>query len=99
MDANFFCGPARLGDNTKTLSLEALVHVSSLSVHRSARGKTLHSDEESSVQHTLQDLPVSHKTVAQTFVTGMARTCQHMLEPFQADLQSRDVLLSSVFSP
>lgn len=49
------------------------VHVSSPSVHTSPAGETLHLDEESSVQQTLQDLPVSYKTVAQTFVMGMAR--------------------------
>lgn len=65
------------------------VHVSSPLVHTSPTGETLHLDEESSVQQTLQDLPVSHKTVAQTFVMGMARMCQHMLEQSQADLQSR----------
>lgn len=62
----------------------------------------LHLDEASSVQQTLQDLPVSHKTVAQTFVMGMAGMCQYMLEQSRADLQSSYILLpllSSAFSP
>lgn len=93
MNANISCGPARLGDNKRTLPWQALVHVSSPSVHTSPTGKTLHLDEESSVQQTLQDLPVSHRTAAQTFVTGMASMCQHMLEQSQADLQTRYILL------